>query len=339
MLDNGASLPTRVSSLSIIVPVLDEEDNVIELQKEIVEALEPLGIDYEVIYVDDGSTDNSYDRLLELYGQWSEIVRIVRLRRNFGQTAAIAAGLDFSRGDVVIPIDADLQNDPADIRQLIAKIEEGYDLVSGWRATREDRFWSRRLPSKVANWIISRVTAIHLHDYGCTLKAYRREVVEHINLYGEMHRFLPALASSTGARVAEVKVNHRARKHGTSKYGIDRVQRVTLDLVTVAFLLSYSTRPMQIFGKWGFFSIFIGGLSGLLSIILKILPPFQDMTASPWIYMCMFFVLGGLQLVSMGLLGEINVRTYYESQRKPIYSVRNMVGKSAHFGGKRPRSD
>jgi glycosyltransferase involved in cell wall biosynthesis len=313
--------------ISVVVPLFNEEDSLRALYREITLAMESRGDrSYEIVFVDDGSTDRSFDVCSDLYGKDPEHVRVIRLRRNFGQTAAMAAGFDAARGRIIIPMDADLQNDPADILRLVAKMEEGYDVVSGWRADRKDPFLSRRLPSAAANALISWITGVRLHDYGCTLKAYHRSVAEHIALYGEMHRFLPALASWAGARVTEIKVNHRPRRFGNSKYGLGRTLRVFLDLITIKFLLSYSTQPMQVFGKWGLVAFFIGFLSGILTAVLKFFPPHKDVTGNPWMYICIFFCLGGLQLIGMGLLGEINVRTYYESQKKPIYTIRETRG-------------
>lgn len=312
----------RINRVSVVVPVYNEEHSLLELDREIQKTLEASGLNYEIIYVDDGSRDASFDRLRELHDMRPDVISLIQLRRNFGQTAAMAAGFAAATGDVIVPMDADLQNDPADIVRMIEKIKEGYDVVSGWRARRQDKFLSRRLPSRVANWLISRITGVHLHDYGCTLKAYHRDVAANMRLYGEMHRFLPALAHWEGARVTEIEVNHRPRKYGKSKYGINRVIRVLLDLITIKFLLSYSTKPMQVFGKWGLGALFAGFLFGFLSVLLKLLPPHTDMTGSPWLYLCIFFLLGGLQLIGLGLLGEINVRTYYESQQKTIYTIR-----------------
>jgi len=313
--------------ISIVIPVYNEEESLGVLHTEITEAMNQApGHRYEVIYVDDGSTDRSYALLGELYETDPAHVRAIRFRRNFGQTPAMAAGFDAARGDIIVPMDADLQNDPADIPRLVSKMDEGYDVVSGWRADRKDKFLSRRLPSMIANGLISWMTGVRLHDYGCTLKAYHRDAAAHIQFYGELHRFLPALASWGGARVTEMKTNHRARRFGASKYGIDRTLRVILDLITVKFLLSYSTKPMQVFGKWGFASMAIGALAAVLTALLKLLPPHKDVTGNPWMYVAIFFSLGGLQLICMGLLGEINVRTYYESQNKSIYTVRDHLG-------------
>jgi glycosyltransferase involved in cell wall biosynthesis len=317
----------KVLDVSVVVPLFNEEESLRAVHWEVTKAMEPLRErSYEIVFVDDGSTDGSFDVCSDLYEKDPEHVRVIRLRRNFGQTAAMAAGFDAACGGIIIPMDADLQNDPADIPRLIAKIEEGYDVVSGWRSDRKDAFWLRRLPSAAANSLISWITGVWLHDYGCTLKAYDRTVAEHIAFYGEMHRFLPALASWAGARVAEIKVNHRPRQFGKSKYGLGRVLRVFLDLITIKFLLSYSTQPMQVFGKWGLLALLMGFLSGILTAVLKFFPPHKDVTGNPWMYICIFFCLGGLQLIGMGLLGEINVRTYYESQKKSIYTIREARG-------------
>jgi len=312
--------------VSIVVPVFNESESLPALYGEIQAAMDAQpAVEYEVLFVDDGSTDGSFQVLNELHARDPGRVQVIRFRRNFGQTAAMAAGFSEARGDVVIPMDADLQNDPADIPKLLAALAEGYDVASGWRADRQDPFVSRRLPSILANGLISWMTGVHLHDYGCTLKAYRKAVAEDLRFYGEMHRFLPALATWTGARVTEVKVNHRARQHGQSKYGIGRTTRVVLDLLTVRFLMAYSTRPMQVFGRWGFYCLAISWFTGILAVVLKFTAG-QNMTGNPWMYLCLFFGLGGLQLIGLGLLGEINVRTYYESQDKTIYTVRDRLG-------------
>lgn len=314
-------------SISIVIPVFNEADSLRTLHEQLSRALRETPHSWcEIIFVDDGSTDESLEVCRELHHGAPEKVRVVALRRNFGQTAAMAAGFDTAQGDVIIPMDADLQNDPADIKPLMEKLEEGYDVVSGWRANRRDRWFSRKLPSRIANALISWITGVHLHDYGCTLKAYHRQIVDDMNLYGELHRFLPALAHWTGARVTEVRVNHRPREHGNSKYGMNRVVRVLLDLITVKFLLSYSTKPMQVFGKWGLYAITAGGAFGAIAAGLKLFVPGHNVTSNPWMYLTIFFVLGGLQLLGMGLLGEINVRTYYESQHKSIYAVRERMG-------------
>jgi len=313
--------------LSVVVPVFNEQESLRPLCQEISDAFSRVdGLSYEIILVDDGSRDGSFEVMRALHEEDAEHVKAIRLRRNFGQTAALAAGFDAARGDIIIPIDADLQNDPQDIPHLIDKMDEGYDVVSGWRADRQDRYWSRRLPSILANGLISTITGVRLHDYGCTLKAYHRDVVKHMNLYGEQHRFLPALASWAGARVTEIPVNHRAREFGRSKYGIGRTLRVILDLITVKFLLSYSTKPMQVFGRWGFVSILLGVGAGLITTVDKLFAGLS-VNRNGWTFICFFFLLGGLQLIGLGLLGEISVRTYYESQHKPVYTVRERLGK------------
>jgi glycosyltransferase involved in cell wall biosynthesis len=309
--------------LSIIVPIYNEEENIADLHAGIGAALAGLPLEYEVILVDDGSMDNSFPILKEIARQ-DKKVKVIRLRRNFGQTAAMAAGFDASAGRVLVPMDGDLQNDPADIPRLMEKIREGYDVVSGWRKERMDAFLNRRLPSVMANYFISLMTGIKLHDYGCTLKAYRREVIEGINLYGEMHRFVPALASQVGARMAEIPVNHRQRLHGKSKYGISRTMRVMLDLLTVKFLLSYSTKPIQLFGKWGIYTLAAGFLSGGATLYMKFFEH-MSMNRNPLFILTAFLLFMGIQFIVLGLLGEVNARTYYEAQGKPIYVVRETV--------------
>lgn len=321
-----ADNPAR--KLSIVVPVYNEEESLPALHREITAAMTGMSCkSYELILVDDGSTDRSVEIARDIHQNDPDHVTVLVLRRNFGQTAALAAGFDAATGEIVVPMDADLQNDPADIKRLVEKLDEGYDVVSGWRADRQDKFFSRRLPSKLANGLISRVTGVALHDYGCTLKAYHRDIVDNLRLYGEMHRFLPALASWSGARVAEIAVNHRSRKFGTSKYGIGRTQRVLLDLLTIKFLLKYSTKPMQVFGRWGLVTLALAFLFGSIAVALKLVNSHNDMTGNPWMYLAIFFGLGGMQLISVGLLGEISVRTYYESQQKPIYTIRERIEK------------
>jgi len=310
--------------LSVIVPAFNEERNVPRMVEEITTACVRLAVPYEVIFIDDGSRDGTYAALREARLKDPRI-KIIRFRKNFGQTAALSAGFDYSRGEIVITLDADLQNDPGDFGILIAKIEEGYDLVSGWRKDRKDRFLSRRLPSITANWIISRITKVKLRDYGCTLKAFRRDVIKNIKLYGEMHRFIPAVAATIGVSIAEVPVNHRPRIHGKSKYGISRSIRVFLDLLTVKFLLSYSTRPLQIFGLMGLLS---GGLGGVLGLILSYERLFlkQSIANRPLLLLAVLLIVIGIQFITMGLLGEIMVRTYHEAVQKSIYVVREALG-------------
>ena len=309
--------------VSFVIPVYNEEENLPDFYRELTAAGEKLRGSYEIIFVDDGSRDGSFPALRRIQATDPK-VKIIRLRKNFGQTAALAAGFDRSRGEIIITLDADLQNDPADVPLLIAKMNEGFDIVSGWRAKRMDKFVSRRLPSKAANWVISRITKVKLHDSGCTLKAFRRDVVKNIKLYGEMHRFIPAIASTMGVAIAEVPVNHRPRIHGKSKYNITKSVRVVLDLLTVKFLLSYSTRPLQIFGLFGLLAGLIGGvLGGILSyqrIILK-----QSIANRPLLLLSVLLIVIGIQFITMGLLGEIMVRTYHEAVEKHIYAVREVI--------------
>ena len=312
-----------IVDLSIVVPIYNEEESINALCANITKALSGTGIDYELILVDDGSSDHSYVLLKSIASDDSRI-KVIRFRRNFGQTAAMAAGFDSATGRVVVPMDGDLQNDPTDIPRLLAKIEEGYDVVSGWRKDRKDTFINRKLPSMIANGLISKFTGVHLHDYGCTLKAYKKEVLEGINLYGEMHRFVPALASQVGAKVTELPVKHHPRMYGTSKYGISRTVRVVLDLMTVKFLLSYSTKPIQLFGKWGVYTLFAGFLSGSVTIYMKLFEH-MSMNRNPLWILTIFLFFMGIQFIVLGLLGELNARTYYEAQGKPIYVVREKL--------------
>jgi glycosyltransferase involved in cell wall biosynthesis len=310
-------------NFSIVVPIYNEQENINELYGAIVTALDPIDPCYEIIMVDDGSRDGSFHALQRLASR-DERLRVIRFRRNFGQTAAMAAGFDAARGDIIIPMDGDLQNDPADIPRLIEKLHEGYDVVSGWRNDRKDTFVTRKIPSILANALISSFTGVHLHDYGCTLKAYRREVLDGINLYGEMHRFVPALASQVGARVTEIPVRHHPRRHGVSKYGISRTVRVILDLMTVKFLLAYSTKPIQLFGKWGLYTLLAGFLSGGMTIYMKLFEHLS-MNRNPLLILTAFLLFMGAQFIVLGLLGEVNARTYYEAQGKPIYVIRERV--------------
>ncbi len=309
--------------LSIVVPIYNEEENIPLLHERVTAALAESGLTYELILVDDGSVDRSF-LLLQEIAREDRRVKVIRFRRNFGQTAAMAAGFTAAGGRVIVPMDGDLQNDPADIPRLLAKIDEGYDVVSGWRKDRKDTFVNRKLPSMIANAIISRQTGVHLHDYGCTLKAYRREVLDGINLYGEMHRFVPALASQVGAKVTELPVRHHPRLYGTSKYGISRTVRVVLDLMTVKFLLLYSTKPIQLFGKWGIYTLVAGFLSGGATIYMKLFEH-MSMNRNPLLILTAFLLFMGVQFIVLGLLGELNARTYYEAQGKPIYVVRERL--------------
>jgi len=309
--------------LSLVIPVYNEAENLEGLYQELSSAIEKLARSVEIIFVDDGSNDKSWPVLRSLQKRDGRI-KLIRLRKNFGQTAALSAGFDYATGDIVISLDADLQNDPNDIPLLIQKMEEGYDIVSGWRKDRKDKWLSRRLPSAIANWLISGTTQVKLHDYGCTLKAFRRDVVKNVKLYGELHRFIPAIASHMGVAIAEVEVNHRPRRHGKSKYSIFRFTRVILDLLTVKFLLSYSTRPLQIFGLLGFFSGFVGFLISLWltyqRLVLKI-----SVANRPLLLLGVLLIVIGIQFVTLGLLAEIMVRAYHESSGKAIYFIRELI--------------
>jgi len=322
--------PSHTIPFSLVIPVYDEEENLRPLHAAIREALDPLGLSYEVVLVDDGSTDNTLKVAKEIQSQDPRWV-IVALRRNFGQTAALSAGFDHARGEVIVTLDGDLQNDPGDIPKLLALIKE-YDVVSGWRADRQDPLLTRQLPSSIANWLISVVTGVTLHDYGCTLKAYRREVVKNLRLYGEMHRFIPAVASWRGVSITEVKTRHSPRRFGRSKYGLGRIFRVLLDLLTVKFLLSYSTKPIQIFGSLGLLSTVVGGCIGLYLSFLKLMTG-QNIGDRPLLLLSVLLVILGVQFVVLGLLGELLVRIYHESQGKPIYAI-HQVFRADGDGGK-----
>lgn len=310
-------------TLSVVIPLYNEEENVRLLHESLRNALDPLNQEYELLFVDDGSTDRTLPILEEIQAQDNKVV-VLSLRRNFGQTAAFAAGFDFSRGDVVVTMDGDLQNDPADIPKLLELIKES-DLVSGWRKKRKDPFFSRRLPSMMANWLISKVTGVKLHDYGCSLKAYRRDVIKNLKLYGEMHRFIPAVASWYGVRVAEVETVHHPRMRGKSKYGISRTVKVVLDLITVKFLQSFSTKPIQFFGPVGILSGFLGFLILLYLSADKLLFG-KDIGGRPLLLLGALLIIVGIQLIGMGLLGEMLVRVYHESQKKPIYVIKKILG-------------
>lgn len=315
--------------VSIVVPLYNEEGNVELLYQELSKVAEAHQLNCEFVLVDDGSTDDTRNRLLEVCGNDPRVIYI-RFRRNFGQTAAMAAGFDYARGDIIVTLDGDLQNDPAEIPRMIAKLEEGYDMVAGWRKKRQDAMWSRTLPSIIANRIISRTTNVKLHDYGCTLKVMRAEVAKNLHLYGEMHRFIPAIAAEMGVRIAELPVNHRPRIHGTSKYGIGKTFRVVLDLLTVKFFLGFATRPLHMFGSLGLAS---GGLGSLILSVLAFEKLFLGMAIGnrPLLMLSVMLVLIGLQFVCFGLLAEILVRTHHESQGKRIYTVREVIsGANGH---------
>ncbi|MGB7574139.1 MAG: glycosyltransferase family 2 protein [Thermodesulfobacteriota bacterium] len=311
-------------TLSILIPVYNEEGNLSLLYEKLMTALKKAGRPYEVIFVDDGSSDGTMEILLDLREK-NPNVKIVSFSRNFGQTAALSAGIDVSKGDILIPMDGDLQTDPEDILPLLQKIEEGFDVVSGWRKDRKDPFLTRRLPSKIANKIISLIGGVHLHDYGCTLKAYKRDILKNIKLYGEMHRFIPIYARWIGARVAEIPVRHFPRGSGSSKYGISRIFKVVLDLMVVKFLLSYSQKPIYVFGGMGLLMIFGAFLAGLFAIYLKYFRG-TSFILTPLPLLCVFLLLSGFLSILMGFLAEILTRTYYESQGKPTYQIKEMIG-------------
>lgn len=309
--------------ISIVAPMYNEVDNVDPFLDELVACLHPYEPNFEIIAIDDGSADGTFDKLAARQKEEPRL-RVIRFRGNFGQTAAFAAGFDYARGEIIITIDADRQNDPADIPAMIAKLDEGYDIVAGWRKDRQDAFINRKLPSMIANRIISLTTNVHLHDYGCSLKVFHKDVVKNIKLYGEMHRFIPAIASWIGVKVTEMPVNHRARVAGVSKYGIGRTVRVVLDLLTVKFLLSYSTRPIQIFGLIGLGSGGFGFLLGLWLTFEKFALG-ASLANRPALLLAVLLMFIGVQFISMGLLAELQTRTYHESQGKPIYVVRTVL--------------
>lgn len=310
--------------LSLIVPVCNEEQNLLPLIEAIRAAMVPLPLSWEAVFVDDGSRDNSLAVLKDIVEKDPAHVRIVVFRRNFGQTAAITAGIDYAEGEIIVLLDADLQNDPADIPNLLAKLNEGYDLVSGWRRDRKDNAFTRNLPSVIANGLISLVTGVHLHDYGCTLKAYRRDALEGFRLYGEMHRFIPVFAHSVGAQITEIPVRHHPRRFGKAKYGLERTLKVVLDLFTVIFLLNYTSKPMRLFGGTG---LFLMASSAIILLFLLIRRVFflGSVLASPFFQLGVMFFILGFQSILMGLIAELLVRTYHESQHKPTYTVRTVI--------------
>ena len=312
-------IPERLD-LSVVVPLYNEQESLPQLVEQLLAAVRPLGLAFELVLVDDGSRDDTAIVLSRLTATLPELVAVL-LRRNYGQTAAMAAGFDASRGAVLVTLDGDLQNDPADIPLLLSELNQGYDLVSGWRHQRQDAALQRLLPSRIANRLIARVTGVRLHDYGCSLKAYRREVVSDLNLYGELHRFLPALAFIEGARISEVKVNHHPRRFGVSKYGLDRTFRVLMDLLTVWFMKRFLTRPMHVFGFGGLAAMGVGLMIGLWLVGEKLLLG-SDIGDRPLLLMGLLSFLTGVQLFCFGLLAELQMRTYHESQGRPIYRVR-----------------
>lgn len=303
--------------ISVIIPVYNEQDNVIEMHERLAGVMAD---DAEFIFVDDGSADQTYARLTEIAAS-DRRVRLIRLRRNFGQTAALSAGIDHARGEIIVPIDGDLQNDPRDIPRLLAKIDEGFDVVSGWRHKRQDSF-RRRLPSVVANRLISWISGVHLHDYGCSLKAYRRTVLEDVRLYGEMHRFVPIYASWQGARVTELPVDHHPRSRGKSNYGLERTVKVVLDMIVVKFLASYSTKPIYVFGGFGLFALLMSALMFGWMMYYKI-AGLKDFVQTPLPLVVVMFLLVGCLSILLGLVAELTIRTYYESQGKRTYSIRD----------------
>ena len=316
--------PEQPCDLSVVVPIYNEYESIPPLVERIAAAVRGMEVSYEIICVDDGSTDGSVERLKSIAAERQDL-RVILLRRNYGQTAAMAAGFNHARGDAIVTLDGDLQNEPADIATVYYKLQEGFDLVSGWRKHRQDNAVTRLLPSKIANWLIARVTGVQLHDYGCSLKAYRAEVERDMNLYGELHRFLPALAFIEGARISEVPVRHHARQFGQSKYGLGRTVRVVLDLMTIYFMKRFLTRPMHVFGPFGAVALFSGlGLALYLAFVKVILQ--ADIGTRPLLMLAVVLFISGIQLLSFGLLAELTMRTYHESQKRPIYRIREIVG-------------
>jgi glycosyltransferase involved in cell wall biosynthesis len=317
---------------SVVVPFYNEQENIPPLYMKLTEVMDSLGEPYELVFVDDGSKDDTFKVLSEIY-EHDRRVNLVRLRRNFGQTAGLKAGFDYARGDVIISMDGDLQHDPDEIPRFLEKIEEGYDLVSGWRYPRHDHWLTRQIPSRAANWMMAKVSGIELHDFGTTFKAYRREIIQEIQLYGELHRFIPALASSTGAKIAEVPISDAGRKSGRSRYGIRQTIRVFLDLIIVKFLLDYSTRPLQFFGLLGVGSAGLGSLLACFLAYEKFYVHKAIMAEhGPLMLLAVALIMSGVQIISMGLLGEIIARTYYESQNKPIYALREVKSHRKEMG-------
>ncbi len=313
----------KVPYLSVVLPVYNEEESLALQHKAVSDAVKKLNKTYEIIFVDDGSADSSYEILKNIAAK-DKNIKIVRFRRNFGQTAAMAAGIDHSRGEIIVFMDSDLQNEPGDIGKLLEKIEEGYDVVSGWRANRQDKLISRKIPSKIANWLIAKVTGVALHDLGCSLKAYRGEVLRQVNLYGEMHRFIPVHASWIGARITEVQVGHHARQFGKSKYGIKRTFKVILDLITVKFMGSYSTKPIYIFGGTGVVVLLLGFISGIAVVAMKFMTHL-NMIRNPLLLLTVMLIIIGILFIQMGIIAEIMIRVYHESQKKPPYMVKDTI--------------
>ncbi len=313
-----------MQNLSIVVPFFNEEENVRILYSKLKQVLERENLDYEIIFVDDGSIDKTFAILKGIH-QEDEKVKVIKLRKNFGQTAALSAGFDYAKGEIIVSMDGDLQHDPEDIPKFLEKIKEGFDIVSGWREERKDPFFRRKLPSKIANWLIRLISKVNIHDFGTTFKAYRREIIKNIHLYGELHRFIPALASEMGASITEVPIRNVPRKYGKSNYNLSRAIRVFFDLITVKFLISYSTKPLQIFGIWGSFFTLGGFVIGIYLGIKKILYHTTLMVEhGPLLMLSILLLVVGLQFITMGLLGEMLARIYYETKNKSIYSIREI---------------
>ncbi len=315
----GKSTP----DISIVIPIYNERESIEKLYDNLNQALSEMGLKYEVLLIDDGSIDGTFNELLKIHNK-NKFFKIIRFRKNFGQTSAISAGFNYAEGEIVVTLDADLQNDPRDIPLLLDKLNEGYDIVSGWRKNRKDKAVTRRFPSIVANKLISRLTGVRLHDYGCTLKAYRKEVIKNINLYGEMHRYIPAIASWMGVKVAEVPVTHHSRKYGKSKYGISRTIKVILDIITVKFLLSYSQSPIQMFGLLGLFSGMIGFIITVYLVIMRIFFH-QSLADRPLFILSIFMIFVGIQLITIGLLAEVLIRVYHKVQNKETYVIKDII--------------
>jgi len=314
---------SNAGGISVVIPVFNERDNLEPLQARITEALAPLNIPYEVLYVDDGSTDGSWDTLKRVVAT-DPHVRLIRLRRNFGQTPALSAGLTRARQPIVVTLDADLQNDPADIPRLVSRLADSYDVVSGWRRVRHDPWLARQLPSRIANFLIRLLTGVPLHDFGCTLKAYRRQILSDVNLYGEMHRFLPVLAAWVGGRITEMEVTHHPRASGVSKYGLVRTYKVLIDVVTVKLIGDFSARPNYVFGGFGLLSLLLGFMS--LSVVTYRVLVLHRLEATPLLFLMVVFFLAGILSIFIGFLAEIVIRGFYETQRRPTYYVRETVG-------------
>jgi glycosyltransferase involved in cell wall biosynthesis len=311
--------PSKLGLLSLIVPVYNEEKNILPLYESVLDVAPALGRPFELIFINDGSTDGTQS-ILDKLAEKDQRVKVIHFRRNFGQTAAMMAGIDFSSGDIVVPMDGDLQNDPRDIPVLLAKLEEGYDVCSGWRKNRKDHTLRRNLPSRIANLLISWISGVHLHDYGCSLKAYRKEVIKGVKLYGEMHRFIPIYASWEGARVTEIPVNHHPRIHGRSKYGIERTVKVLLDLIVVKFFAKYAQKPIYVFGFVGILNLIVAFLAAVASLYYKFFDN-KSFISTPLPLLFIMCTITGIMCILMGLMAEILIRTYHESQQKPVYFV------------------